>query len=311
MAGTKKSASRPAIAATRISVLLARKSPMAVVFRRGPSKSVAAISWNTASDEFRLGQWLKGRIYEHRCDLSPSGQKLIYFAGNYRNPMRTWTAVSRPPFLTALLLWPKGDAWGGGGLFQDERTILLNHGSAHQRLAEGLQVPSSIKVSALGDHAGRGEDDPIWLMRLERDGWHLKRRGKYRENKGKPRIWIEYVEKELRTKPLGAWTLEMLFAGIRETDGPWYVTEYRVVDGHSNVVLDLGRTDWADWSHGGDLLFAKEGCLFRARMNKRTGPALPEKLIDLRSLEFEAVVPAPEATRWGGQPVAGKLLPHS
>jgi len=110
---------------------------------------------------------------------------------------------------------------------------------------------------------------------------------------------------------LGAWTLEMLFAGIRETDGPWYVTEYRVVDGHSNVVLDLGRTDWADWSRGGDLLFAKEGCLFRARMNKRTGPALPEKLIDLRSLEFEAVVPAPEATRWGGQPVAGKLLPHS
>src|SRR5262245_58312105 len=118
---------KPPSSATRLCVLLARKSSLAVIIRRGPSKSVALISWDTSSDEFRLGQWLKGRIYEHRCNLSPSGQKLIYFAANYRKEMQTWTAVSRPPFLTALLLWPKGDAWGGGGLFADERTILLNH----------------------------------------------------------------------------------------------------------------------------------------------------------------------------------------
>lgn len=164
---TEKDASaKPAAAATRISVLLARKSSTAVIFRRGPSKSVAVISWDTDRDEFRLGQWLKGRIYEHRCDLSPSGQKLIYFVGSYRNVMRTWTAVSRPPFLTALLLWPKGDAWGGGGLFEDERTILLNHGELQRELADGFNVPRSITVNPLGIHAGRGEDDPIWAARL-------------------------------------------------------------------------------------------------------------------------------------------------
>jgi hypothetical protein len=302
---------KPPAPATRINVLLARKSPMAVIFRRGPSKSVAVISWDTDRDEFRLGQWLKGRIYEHRCDLSPSGQKLVYFVGGYRYPMRTWTAVSRPPFLTALLLWPKGDAWGGGGLFENERTILLNHGSHQSELAEGFHVPRTITVKPLGDHAGRGEDEPIWPVRLARDGWELKRRGKYRRNKDKSRLWIEYVEKELVVKSLGAWTLEMLFAGIREADGPWYVMEHRVVDPHGNVVLDLGRTDWADWSREGDLLFAKEGCLFRARMNKRTGPCEPKKLIDLSGLKFEAVAPPPEAMRWGGQPVAGRLLSSS
>jgi hypothetical protein len=296
------------VSATRLSVLLARKSPMAFVFRRGPSKSIALISWDTDRDEFYLGQWLKGRIYEQRCDLSPSGQKLIYFAANYRAPMRTWTAVSRPPFLTAILLWPKGDAWGGGGLFENERTILLNHGRHQQKPAEGFEVPRTIAVNPLGDHAGRGEDDPIWSIRLERDGWQLKRRGKYRQNKGKPRLWIEYVEKELRAKTLGAWTLEMLFAGIKETDGPWYVMEYRVVDRHGNVVLDVGRADWADWSRDGDLLFAKDGCLFRAQMNNNRGPARPEKLIDLSGLKFSAVEPKPEATRWGGQPVVGNLL---
>ena len=89
-----------------------------------------------------------------------------------------------------------------------------------------------------------------------------ERKGTYRENKGKPRIWIEYVEKELGVKSLGAWTLEMLFAGIKQTDGPWYVVEYRVVDRHGNVVLDLGRADGADWSHDGICCSRKKAVYF-------------------------------------------------
>jgi hypothetical protein len=102
--------------------------------------------------------------------------------------------------------------------------------------------------------------------------------------------------------------LEMQLAGIKEREGPWWLLEYRVLDTKGNIALDLGRTDWADWSRDGDLLFAKEGSLFRARMNKRSGPAEPVKLIDLSGLSFEPVAAPPEATRWGGQPVSGSLL---
>ena len=96
-------------------VLLARKAPVAVVFRRGPSKHVLLVRWNLSDDSFEAGQWLKGRVYERRCDVSEDGERLIYFAANYRarDAQRTWTAVSRPPDFTALALWPKGDAWGG------------------------------------------------------------------------------------------------------------------------------------------------------------------------------------------------------
>ena len=66
----------------RIHVLLARDSPRAVVIRRGPSKEVASILWDRSSDEFSLGQWLKGRIYEMRSDISPDGEYWIYFAMN-------------------------------------------------------------------------------------------------------------------------------------------------------------------------------------------------------------------------------------
>src|SRR5690242_10890371 len=112
---------------TRLYCILAREAPLAVVFRRGPSKQVLLVLWHTDTDQFYEGQWFKGRIYERRCDLSPNGTRLIYFAADYKEPYFSWSAVSKPPFLTALALWPKGDGWGGGGLFEKENKILLNH----------------------------------------------------------------------------------------------------------------------------------------------------------------------------------------
>src|SRR4051812_15030832 len=60
----------------RLFFLLARKSPTAVIFRRGPSDWVQLIRWNTQTDDFEPGQWFHGRVYEHRCDLSPNGELL-------------------------------------------------------------------------------------------------------------------------------------------------------------------------------------------------------------------------------------------
>jgi hypothetical protein len=112
----------------RLYVILARKAPTGVIFRRGPTRHVRLIRWHLEDDSFEPGQWLNSRIYERRCDLAPRGDLLIYFAANHRPPFRSWTAVSRPPWFTALALWPKGNCWGGGGLFKNGRRILLNTG---------------------------------------------------------------------------------------------------------------------------------------------------------------------------------------
>lgn len=73
----------------RLHAILARRGSNAVVFRRGPSDKAAVIGWDRSNDTFTLGQWLRGRIYPLRCDLSPSGKYLIYFAAKYgrENPM--------------------------------------------------------------------------------------------------------------------------------------------------------------------------------------------------------------------------------
>lgn len=53
-----------------IYAILAWNAHKAIVFRRGPSRQVLLLSWDTARDKFQEGQWFKGRIYESRCDLS-------------------------------------------------------------------------------------------------------------------------------------------------------------------------------------------------------------------------------------------------
>ena len=115
----------------RLHVLLASHAPLGVVIRRGPSKHVASVLWNRRRDEFQLGQWLKGRIYERRSDLSPDGTHMIYFAMNGKwtsESKGAWTAVSRAPYLKAIAMFPKGDCWNGGGLWTNKNSYWINDG---------------------------------------------------------------------------------------------------------------------------------------------------------------------------------------
>jgi hypothetical protein len=113
----------------RLFVVLAKDAPLGVVLRRGPAPWYHVILWHTDTDEFEHGAWFKGRIYEERCDLSPDGQLFLYFAlqgSRWRTSYKgSWTAVSRPPWLQALVLWPQGDTWGGGGRFVGKRKVAL------------------------------------------------------------------------------------------------------------------------------------------------------------------------------------------
>lgn len=287
----------------RLFAILARKSPEAVVFRRGPSRNVLLIRWNTANDTFELGQWFKGRIYERRCDLSPEGHLLVYFAANYRKPFYSWSAVSRPPFLKALALWPKGDGWGGGGHFQSRTRLALNHREGEMALASGFSVPRWLKISQFGDRPGWGEDDPVWSERLHRDGWTLISYPSDTKFDSGAKIWWKFsspiIWRKSRPGSRKGSALEMIITGMHEKDGPWYLVEHRVVRENGRVET-IGKSDWADWSHSGDLLFAKDGCLYRVP-SKRGILASTEdatKIADFSKLTFEARKAPEDASKW-------------
>lgn len=120
----------------RLFVIFARDEPTAVILRRGPSAWYHLISWNTANDTFSHGAWFRGRIFEDKCDLSPDGQLFLYSVHKpgQEDPTYSedWTALSRPPWLFALTLWPQGTTRGGGGRFVDSRQIVL---CCHERQA--------------------------------------------------------------------------------------------------------------------------------------------------------------------------------
>src|SRR5215210_4376444 len=116
------------LAAARLYFILARQAPTGVIYRRGKSNQVQLIKWNLENDTFEAGQWLRGRIYERRSDLSPDGALLVYFAAKHSAKtwqQSSWTAISRPPYLKALSFWFKGDCWSGGGLFESNSKLLL------------------------------------------------------------------------------------------------------------------------------------------------------------------------------------------
>jgi hypothetical protein len=123
-------------------VLLARRSPRAVVIRRGPTKMACLVAWDRSNDTFDVGQWFRGRIHEDRCDLSEDGALMVAFLASHRPPLHTWTVLCRPPFLTALALWPNGST--GGGRFTGPRSLYLT--GIPNGLAPGFPPPSGIEI---------------------------------------------------------------------------------------------------------------------------------------------------------------------
>lgn len=151
----------------RLAVILARDADEALVFRRGPAAWFQLIRWDTRHDKFDDGAWIRGRIYPEDCDLSPDGRLLVYkvHRGNRAGTSYTdcWTGISRPPWLTALALWPMGTTYGGGGRFTGPRALTLRVGDA-LRYHHDHPPPRQLKIRAgpAPVHAFNGKPGVDW-----------------------------------------------------------------------------------------------------------------------------------------------------
>jgi hypothetical protein len=293
----------PKGSSTRIFVLLASSAPIGVILRRGPSKHVLVLKWHLETDALEQGQWFHGRIYERRCDLSPSGELLLYFAASYKEPPRSWTAISKPPYLTALALWPKGDGWGGGGLFDSELSIQLNHRPGEDVLADGFRLKKNMRVRLFGDRPGWGEDFPIYHSSLLRNGWNVVAQGDDAKPDWNAQVVWRFKEPIVYEKTAnGSQRLQMLIKGVNQKNDAWYWLDYNVLDEHGAVLFSLPRADWADWDGSGDLLFAKDGKLFRLKKDSLTLQSAvtgaSKQIADLNALKFKAKSAPAEAIKW-------------
>lgn len=290
----------------RLFILLAPEAPVGVIFRRGPSGQVLLIKWNLQLDTFEHGQWLRGRVYERRCDLSPDGELLLYFASDQRRAISSWTALSRPPYFSALALWPKNNTFGGGGVFESRTKILLDRQEWEgTQVTEGFSIPEWLDVDLLGRRGGWEDFDlsSPWSLRLRREGWNLLQHptGTKDELGAKMRLELDPPLTWQKTHPLQSdeFAIQMKILGIGGENRPAVVTEYSIVgmDGYRSLI---GESEWADWSQNGDLLFAQSGCLFRlCCKNGRFGPIEESELVaDFNDLEFHRCEAPDKARTW-------------
>ncbi len=253
-------------------VLLARQASVAVILRRGPTKWWHVTLWDTRTDKFQSGQWFHGRIYPGRCDVSPDGKLFIYFAGKFRqrDVAKTWTAVSRPPYLTALALWPIGHTLGGEGIFIDNRTVLANFGAKH----DPDHPPGPLRVL---EYYSLKADDPLReTMPCSQNGWS-------RILAPDPtRRYFAY------RKPSGNLTLEREVNG-RHPSGR--LSTYAVC--RSGELIALFDAHWADWDQQGRLVAAVGGRILGGKLTKKHGLRWRQ----LAAMNEEQPVPM-EAPEW-------------
>ncbi len=250
---------------------------MAVVFRRGPSRWVQLSLWDTANDAFAFGQWFHGRIYWESSDVSPDGTMLIYFAAKFERAatgeMYSWTAVSKPPFLTALALWKGCGTYGGGGLFESNSRLRLDTGSLEPTKGE---LPRDLKVE------GRSwlEYGLIYSRRLELGGWM-------------PHQSARHSASFYKQNPSGR------FALLQQWNKADFhrLLKYGLTDLKGGYRPSLDQVEWADWDYRGRLVFARNGRLWAANEPERLKQDAT-MILDFNDLKPEERAAPEWARRW-------------
>jgi hypothetical protein len=261
----------------RVHVLIASAARIGVVVRRGPAKQVCTFLWDREHDDFQLGQWMKGRIYERRSDLSPDGKHLIYFAmkGTWSGEAKgSWTAISRAPYLKAVALFPKGDCWNGGGLFTSNETYWLNDGCGHPALRDTSEVKRDLKYRPVGQVGG--ECLSVYYPRLLRDGWTKVETGLQ---------GLDAFEKPAQK----GWVLRKIaHAEIGAPPGRGcYWDEHELLDTVSGTRIACPDWEWAEVDQK-RLVWSETGKLFAGILTK--GGLIEEKeLFDFNGFRFEAI----------------------
>jgi hypothetical protein len=273
----------------RLFVYLARAALVGVVLRRGPSEWARLSVWHTGDDTFDHGQWIKGRVYERRSDISADGSLFAAFIrqGGAR-PAPTadsWVAISRPPYFTALALWFVGGTYHTGAFFPTPS--LVWHGF-EERPPDMGSLPVWLDAAPprdipYVDLTSEWTDRTVHFNRLLRDGWH----------KTEDDVHATTWERSHPGTP-SRLVMRQRFAGFDRYGGP-YLVDYSIRDG-GEATIDLGEATWADWDHRGRLALTREGRLLS--WHRETGFREIQDFNDQRPNPQ----PAPDwATAWPSQ----------
>jgi hypothetical protein len=283
----------------RLWAYLARDASIGVILRRGPKDWMQMIHWDTKNDVFTPGQWMKGHFWKQRSGLSPDGQLFIYAVAlpykKIHNPDHPpnpeygigWTAVSKPPYFTALALWPHDT---NGGFFVDNRTVYVTSEVTHPN-----HEPQGLKfiLNAV---------DSDWF---QINGW-IKLRDPHRMSHIKDNhAYLSISKIETWRKDVDSFNFSLIAKTAREDiqlggTPPGKRSgdnqQYAVIDRRTNQEATLKDVVWADFDQQKRLVLAKHGKLFSAAVVD--GELSYTELADFNANQPEAIESPDWAKKW-------------
>jgi len=269
----------------RLEMLHAREANETVIFRRGPSKWVQILKWNTVTDEIIQGHWFNGRIYTEKADLSPCGNYMIYFAAKFKKEIDkySWTAISKPPYLTAIALWKKSDTFNGGGLFESKKSIYLSHTKNESQLEGGFNIHElQVRIKDV-----RFPFDHIELDRMKRDGW----------------MWSDQNDLNLYNADIQYGKvlnehLKIIHIGKKKIDPKYTENQYdwKTFAKRKRDMIEVKDYENIDANQNGRILMSKNGCIYSCENFEHPETIqLVANLNENKPYELETPI---EMTRW-------------
>jgi len=304
----------------KIEGIMARAAPVVVLFCRKPRKWTRLVKWNTASDTFERGQWIRGRLLTQSADVSPVGSKLIYHLTRYQaDGKEDLTVISRPPYFTAIACWTLLYYGAGGGYFRDENDVALYDPQDRMQLINGEQ-PHGVRFSLAEPHTS------FWALvpeQEDRNGWAIVKPAVEREQTRRLFDWAsaqealkdslprflerfpnpesvpfdrgETLEPEVRRKNGNPFSLEIHIGwgpksySRSQIEGRWLCW------GDQRYLLE--GASWADIDQSGRAVFARNGIVYAVEVGP-TGAPIERPLADFSQDRFEEVIAPAWATTW-------------
>jgi len=255
-------------------------------------------------------------------DLSPNGSLLVYSAVRYGSPENRWTAISRPPYFSALVAWQVPGLFAYAGEFDTNNSVRLYGVKPESPILTG-HVPASFKIRY--DAAKMTAAQQFQEFR-HRTGWRV--------HPAKHRPWEEdpdaiSIETQIETKasinesyPALKWLrlpIEPLEKEFQPQDserirGPFlakqgieyelrflttYMKYHSIVLAHELTQTQylLRRVDWANLDQRGRVVFTRGGVVYACHADSRGQPVV-KMLADFTADRFESIPPPDSAIRW-------------
>ena len=271
----------------RIHLLSARDRPLVIVLRRKPTRVFHVLRWDTRSDVVEAGSWFFGRIYEKRCDVSPDGAWMVYFAAAPGRPgSNTWTGLAQPPWLKAVAFFAGTGTWLGGGFWSDAHTLRVTAypGWATPALKSEAAAPRLPFAVERHDWRRDAGDLEVLTHRFDRD-WQFD------ESASAPRTTVANGANWSTRGVTWSWTRRpsrrhptLRVRGPVDIDTGFAFA----LDEEPALLADA---DWADYDALGQLVFARAGVLYRCALIDLRAARITQS-IDLEPLQPPARQPA-------------------